>query len=233
MNSSSHLNDFKEAVVAPFAGAKLITVNPNLWLAAIIPLILGLIWAFFSGLKAMAEIPESGISYYLGQAVAYGFLLAILIVQIVIALISPILAYLSGAVEKKLLGPNYQLASSPSLWATFASAMRLLGFKLLVTLIAYVVARFPFIGVPISSLLVGLVLAIDFLDYPLERRGYSHAAKKIWLQEHIVPVAAFSLTCYLLFMTPVIGGLMFTGCVAGGAILFLHIDKAKNVEHEP
>lgn len=226
MDNKLNIEDVKQALLSPFRGAAIVTANPGLWLAAALPLILGLVWAFLSGLKAVAEIPESGVSYWVGQAFAFGFLLAIVIVQIVIALISPVLALLSAGVEKIILGNTDQQFQTPGLGATFLSALRLLGFKLFVTFVAYLVANIPVIGALISSLLVGLVLAIDFLDYPLERRGYSHPEKKRWLREHALPVATFSLTCYLLFVTPVLGGLMFTGCVAGGALLFLYIDKA-------
>lgn len=205
---------------APLHGARLLLSRRALWPYAALPVFLGLLWSAASLLYLWTLPASFGLAAVLAYLFAAALGLVIVIIQIAIALASPLLDYLAERSETELGIPP---AGSGSFWLRAPRALwegiKLLGFKLLIFLVALLALTLPVIGVALFVLLSGLCLSLDFLDYPMARRDWPAARRRRWLRDHLPAVCTFSLVCYFGLLTPGLGGLLLAPLVIGGTWL--------------
>jgi len=214
--------EFTAGALAPFRGAAILLRQPKLLLFGMTPLLLGLLWSAFSLLQF--SIPPAEAAWWL-RPVHWLVNTNLLIVIVLIAITSPLLDYLGLKTEelcklrrrKRFRLPN--LADARYLVFMLSEAARLFGFKLLVILLALIPAALPWPGPLLASFMVGMTIALDFVDYPLTRRGKSTASKKSWLKRYWPALFGFCLATWLLFITPGLGGLMLLPITIGGTLL--------------
>ena len=214
--------EFIAGATAPFRGIAVLAKQPKLLLFGITPLLLGILWSLFSVLQI--ALPAAEAAWWL-RPVHWIININLLIVIVLIAITSPLLDYLGLKVEelcklrrrKQFRLPN--LSDARYLGFMLSEAGKLFLFKTAVLLLALMPAAMPLPGPWIASLMVGLTIALDFVDYPLTRRGKSSASKRIWVRRYWPALTGFCLVTWLLFITPGLGGLMLLPIVIGGTLL--------------
>jgi CysZ protein len=75
------------------------------------------------------------------------------------------------------------------------------------------------VTVPLNYLVVGWLLAWDFLDYPLGLRGRGVRARAAWVRRHLGPFTAFGLAWATVLLIPGVALLVLPMGVAGAARL--------------
>lgn len=208
-------------VAAPVVGLGILVRSPSLWAVALVPSLVGVVWSLMALLQYASGTLQGGLLGWVGFVFVVSFAVMIVTIQVIIALLSPLLDLLSERTERVL---GYQEARivaglAARLWSALLESGKLLAFKLVLAAFAFVVGLVPLIGLPLAALLVGLALALDFLDYPMARRLLPLSEKRRWVRVHPAAAAAFSLSCYVLLLVPGLGGLFLAPSVVGGTWL--------------
>ena len=206
---------------APLVGTSLLVRNPSLWPVSLLPMGAGLLWSLLALLQYASGTLQGGFLGWIGFVFVASFAVLIVAVQVLIAVLSPLLDLLSEKTER-IVGHEPLILSGTFLGRVLralSEAGKLLVFKLVLGLAAFVVAMVPVVGFPLAVLMVGLVLALDFLDYPMARRLLPLAEKRRWLRVHSSAAVAFSLSCYAFLLVPGLGGLFLAPSVVGGTWL--------------
>lgn len=192
---------------------------PRLWGLAWFPALLGLGWAL-GAWTAADYFARGGLVAWLAGA---SLMALVILLQIILALASPLLDALSARAEP-LWQPQAPPLPAESHTAAIARALRegllLLGSKLLLMLACTPLLLFE-AGRWLWWPLAGFLIAVDFLDYPLSRRRLPLRARRALLRRHAAAVIGYSLVCYGLLLTPGVGGLALLPCVLGGTWLML------------
>ena len=224
----SAARDALDALRAPLVGARLLLTERSLWAPAALPVALGLIWSVLSlSMAAATGTAGSLLVIIMAFTLAAALLAGIVVVQLLLALCAPLFDWLSERTEYAL-GAQQRDAGDP--WTTrtlrsIAIGFRLFALKLLLLLVVLVVSFMPPIGTVLSWVLIGFTLSVDFLDYPMTRRGWSSAHKRAWLGRHWATVLSFSLLVYLLLILPGAGGLLLAPAIIGGTWLVCTRDR--------
>ena len=186
--------------LAPLRGAARMVRTPRLWLYALIPQLVGGVW----GLVVLIEYLTVGetVAWYATVAkwAWQGVLLAALVmIQLAIALCAPVLDRLSERTELHLRletedRPFWRGFLTPSFWrrllAEFREAFKLLGVKLGLLVVGLVIGILPLVGAGTAYVLAGIGTGLDFIDYPLQRRGLSTGQKVAWARARSPATAA-------------------------------------------
>ncbi|MEE2962162.1 MAG: EI24 domain-containing protein [Myxococcota bacterium] len=227
MNKS--LKHLTIGLTAPFLGLRFLKDNPKLLGIAWIPLGLGLIWSIIS-IIALYRPPESEIWYWRYLGFAYLGIVegSLFLVQFYIALTSPLLDLISERSEATLgrKPPQWPMPKSllhPKFWwqslRTLTEALKLLGFKILLWLISFLLEPIPWLGTPMAFTLRGLATGIDFLDYPLARGNLNLKDKLHQARHNTGLLTGFCLSVFCLSSCPGLGGIMLVPGVIGAAII--------------
>jgi CysZ protein len=89
----------------------------------------------------------------------------------------------------------------------------------LLTAVGWLVPPAAVVTLPVKTLIAGLLLAWDLLDYPLALRGMAVRARIRWCWRNFRAVAGFGLAAALMFAVPGIGLLALPCGVAGATRL--------------
>ncbi len=202
---------------APLEGL-LALKHGHLWGLAWFPALLGISWSY-SAWTAHSFFTEGGI---LGWMAGAGLMGLVVLLQLLLALLSPLLDALSERAEPLWNeNPNFPKESF------FAGIVRALeeGIRLLVWKLGLVILFSPFLlfdaGKYVWMPLSGFLIAVDFLDYPLSRRRLPFSQRKKLFRAHGPAMLGYAVMCNLLLLTPGLGGLAFLPCMLGGTWLVL------------
>ncbi len=190
----------------------------KLWGLAWFPALLGISWSY-SAWTAQGYFAEGGV---LGWVAGAGLMGLVVFVQLLLALLSPLLDSLSERAE-----PLWRGATNLPKESFVAGVIRALeeGIRLLVWKLGLVILFSPFLffdaGKYIWMPLSGFLIAVDFLDYPLSRRRLPFSQRKQLFRSHGASMLGYAIICNLLLLTPGLGGLTFLPCMLGGTWLVL------------
>jgi len=224
----SAARDAIDALRAPLVGARLLVTERSLWGPAALPVGLGLIWSVLSlSMAAATGTAGSLLVVIMAFTLAAALLIGIIVVQLLLALCAPLFDWLSERTER-VIGESVN--DSGDAWTTrtlrsIAIGFRLFALKLALLVVVVIVSFMPPIGTVLSWVLIGFTLSVDFLDYPMTRRGWSAAHKRAWLGRHWATVVTFSLLVYLLLILPGAGGLLLAPAIIGGTWLVCTRDR--------
>lgn len=224
----SAVRDAIDALRAPFVGARLLITERSLWGPAALPVCLGLIWSVLSlSMAAATGTAGSLLVVALAFTLAAALLIGIVIVQLLLALCAPLFDWLSERTEAVI---GEAIKETGDAWTTrtlrsIAIGFRLFALKLALLVVVVIVSFMPPVGTVLSWILIGFTLSVDFLDYPMTRRGWSAAHKRAWLGRHWASVVTFSLLVYLLLILPGAGGLLLAPAIIGGTWLVCTRDR--------
>lgn len=222
-----------DGLAAPLRGFLILARTKALWPYAALPTLLGLVWGALVLVQVLA-VPAGGgwLLAVLGFILKWALAASILMIQLLIVLCAPLLDWLSERTEEAIGA----LPRGESFWRELFSlrflirsvravveAVKLLGFKLGVALVAAVVGFFPLIGPVAAALLYGVVTGIDFLDYPLARRDWVLRRKLAWAKQNAPGVLAYGVAVFLLLSIPGVGGILLAPCVVGGSDLVFRL----------
>ena len=224
------------ALLSPLRGLWLLLTLPALWPYAMAPLLLGVGWSVVFLLQEMAlpELPAGPQWYFRGLSWAAGAILwaSVLWIQLLIAASAPLLDWLGEQTEEALgvlpKGPGFwrELLTLGFLRRTVVSlyeALRLLGFKLFLLLLAALLGLLPTVGPALAYVLSGLATGIDFIDYPLARRRLSLSQKLAWARTNWLATLAFGTAVFALLSVPVLAALLLPAGVVGGTELVFRL----------
>ncbi len=189
-----------------------------LWGLAWFPALLGLSWSY-SAWTAHEFFMEGGV---LGWMAGAGLMGLVVLLQLLLALLSPLLDALSQRAEP--LWNSHPDLPHEGLAAGILRALEE-GIRLLVWKLGLVILFSPFLlfdaGRYVWMPLSGFLIAVDFLDYPLSRRRLPFSQRKKLFRAHAPAMLGYAIMCNLLLLTPGLGGLAFLPCMLGGTWLVL------------
>ena len=219
MRAASPIQGLADGLLAPLHGLSALR-SPRLWGLAWFPALIGLGWAA-SSWSAAGFFAQGGI---LGWLAGIGLMGLVILLQILLALFSPLLDALSARAEG-LWSP----ADSPPAEAIGAGILRaltegllLLGWKALLMLMFSPLLLLD-AGALVWYPLAGFLIAVDFLDYPLSRRRLPMRARRALFRRQWPAMLGFGAVANLLLLTPGLGGLAFLPVLLGGTWLMLRL----------
>jgi uncharacterized protein involved in cysteine biosynthesis len=89
----------------------------------------------------------------------------------------------------------------------------------ILTIIGMIFPLAVFVTIPLKVFVASLLVAWDFLDYPLSLRGHGIASRLSWIGRRFGAVLGFGLSAALLLLIPCVGFFVLPMGVAGAARL--------------
>lgn len=231
---------------AVFRGIGFIAARPSLWGYAMVPIVVCAVLATALGglgiwaTGAMLEGRGSGEGLEaVGLVVARVVLglVAVLVAFVVAAALAqplsgPALDALSRRQEKELGGEPRE---GPPFFAGLAASLKVTLFGLMVGLpalfslaaLGFFVPPLVVVTVPLKLVVVGLLAAWDFLDYPLSLRGMRTRARVAFFVDHFGAVLGFGLAAAILLLVPGLGLVLLPAGVVGGTRLVLAAERGE------
>ncbi len=203
----------------------------NLWRYMIIPGILSLLYVlillifgavYFSDISAyiaqnwLPEFMKSGIMRIVTSIMLWIFLLLTAYITykpVIMILFSPILGYLSEVVEKSVYNaaiPDFDIREMLRLAVRgLYLNLRNLAFMIAFSLMAWILALIPLLGVLISPIVLMLIQfyydGFGLMDYTLERKGLSAEDSIRFAKTHRAKVMGVGSGFMVLMMIPFLG----------------------------
>jgi len=237
-------SQFLSGFFAPWRGAKLILDSKRLMAVAALPALINtviyllILWLFGGWLFGVATSWASSLSsvfFVLAMiAVLFFFLLLIAIDGLMIALLARIFAApfndpLALATEKHLGihtqkdkegGPVKQVFSTTVDILLEVKKVGILGAFAIVVSLLSLIPGVAIVTWPIAS----FFLSIDFLDYPLARRGYGIKSQFAYHRAHWSASLGFGVSLSLVVPVPILGFFFLPLAVVGGTELFSKLE---------
>lgn len=220
------------ALRAFFGGIGFVVGTPSAWGWAMVPIIVAFvilggltglgIWGAVEIVRAAQSWKGTAGGIALGVVAPFvGFVLAA-------ALAQPLSGFALDALvakqEKKLGYPDRP--AQPFFSSLFRSLrVTLLGLAVglpILALLALITALAPpaaAVTVPLKFYVTALLVAWDFLDYPLGQRGLGVRQRLSWIGAHVVAVSVFGMASAAVLLIPGVGLLMLPFGVAGATRL--------------
>ncbi len=238
---------FFDGVGALFGGLGFIVGRPSMWGWALIPSLVATL--LFFGLGALAIWggmalahralwdPGDGtwttVSIWVLRVVFWiaGIVLSFLLS---ISLAQPLSGFALDAIARRqeiALGgrswPDQPLIGSAlrSLRVTLTALILSLPILALLTVITLLVPPAGVVTVPLKLVVTGVVVAYDFLDYPLGLRGVGVRSRARFMRENFSAVLGFGVSAALLLLIPGVGLLLLPFGVAGAARMVTLADR--------
>jgi CysZ protein len=218
----------------------LLAGTPRLWRYVLVPIGVNLVVGatvyaalLFAGLRAIdglvAGLALPGVlALVLQVLLVVALLLAtgFVLVRFGVVLGSPWYGRLSEEIER-MRGT----AETPSLRGSVGGIARSVSFEVKKLLLVIVVGLpllllnvLPGVGTALAGMgglgLAAVVACLDFLDPPLERRGYGFRAELGYVRRTMPGSAGFGVACALLLGVPFLNLLLVPLCVAAGTLYF-------------
>jgi CysZ protein len=235
-----------------FGGFGFIVSTPSAWGFALVPmfaagtLFVGSGWLGVWGATALYHHVVAGTHGTLG-AIGAGILYVLLIAVAVVlafvvacALAQPLSGFALEALAKKqevALGRQPRVAKEP-LWTSFFRSLRVTllslacGLPVLAALSLVTVLAPPaaVITVPLKFFVVSLMVAWDFLDYPLGVRGARVRDRLDFIGKNFGSVCVFGLLSALVLLIPGVGFIVLPAGVCGATRLLVSAERAEEAE---
>ena len=227
---------------ALFEGVGFVLTTPRVWPFAILPVLVAVVltgacaalglW----GAMALADHLALAATGTLAIAIAWvlrvllGAVALLLSVVVAMSLAQPLSGFalerIARAQETRLGGRDWPEQGA---WASFASSLKvtftglLLGLPVLalLTVVTVLVPPAAIVTIPLKFVVTALMIAWDFLDYPLSVRGVSVAGRLRFLGAHFAAVLGFGLAAGFVLLVPGVGLFLLPIGVAGATRLVL------------
>ncbi len=227
---------------ALFEAVGFVVTTPAVWPLAILPVIVALVLTVgcgalgLWGATALADHLAAAASGGLAVAIAWvlrvllGGVALLLSVVVAMSLAQPLSGFalerIARAQEKRLGGREWPeqgtLASMlGSLQVTFTALA--MGLPVLAVLTAITILAPPaaIVTIPLKFLTTALMIAWDFLDYPLSVRGVTVTGRLRFVAAHFWAVLGFGVASGLVLLVPGVGLFLLPIGVAGATRLVL------------
>lgn len=228
------IRQIRIGLAAPWRGAGFLLRHRQLWRPAVVPTIFGLTWSMLVLLKLLVGGGSGGwlmlaFAWLLNVAIVAGIFLA----QVMIAVSSPLLDWLSEQAEEAVRGrppgpPLWRLLLQASFWwrmlQILYEAIKLLAFKAVLGVVALLIGLTPGVGFLLALAISSFITGIDLLDYPLDRRRMPLRRKLQWFGRHWPKAFSFSAATLAWISIPGVGGLMLAPAVVGGTLIVLETE---------
>lgn len=243
---------FADGVRAFWGGVGFVVSTPGVWLAATVPMAMAVVllvgagalglWGVEAVATSLAGSSELGLW---ALRVVLGLVAIVLSLLASLSLSQPLSGWALDKIVRRQEGAigAARLAAggpAPSEWPEqprlaqmgLALGVNLLALAVGVPVLAVLTAIgffFPvavFVTVPLKVLVAALLVAWDFLDYPLSLRGLGIADRLAWIGRRFVAVLGFGLSAALVLLLPCVGLLVLPMGVAGAARLAVESDDA-------
>lgn len=233
---------------APFKGAQFIFHSKKMISVALLPFLLnlGLLFLFFyfgftfgqgwvEGILQNYTWSQGWIGGLLGGILKTAlflllmFLISIFYLSTAAIIASPFNEILSVMTEKRILGDAFKEYERPfwkELQRIIKQEVRKIFILLLLMIISSIIQVIPLLGSAIYFLFNYVSLAfftgMEYLDFPLERRGYDYSAKLRYSLKNFFLSTGIGITTTFLFYIP----LMFHFSAVGATLEFLQREKS-------
>ncbi len=231
---------------ALFEGVGFLVTTPAVWGYALIPMVVALIlvggcaglgiWGATALTNHVVGVP-SGTLAMIGAwtlRVLLGAVAFLVSVVVAMSLAQPLSGFalekIARAQEKRLGGrdwPEESLGASMlrSLRVTFTALALGLPVLAALALITLLVPPAAVVTVPLKFVATALMIAWDFLDYPLSVRGMSVGGRLRFLGTHFWTILGFGVASGLILLVPGIGLFLLPIGVAGATRLVLKQER--------
>ncbi|MBI4042479.1 MAG: EI24 domain-containing protein [Deltaproteobacteria bacterium] len=229
---------FSKGFLAYFRAFRVLAKRPSLFRHVLIPVLINVL--IYTGLVYLSISRFSEImGWFLSQPETwYGYVLyyalaAILVLSIVMAMVltftvvgnliaSPFCDMLSESVATVECGRATEKRAES--FCTFVKRMLLTEFKKMFLLIglgmgSLFLNMIPFLGL-VSSLLMTLLIAFEYLDYNFSREGWLIRDRITFILRHFPEAFGFGLSVGLGMVVPILNFFVLPLAVMGGTLLF-------------
>lgn len=234
-----------DGVAAMFRGAWFILTTPGVWGLSLVPALMAFVlMVLVGGLGIWGAVllanfivgPASGwaIVALWALRITLAGLALLVAVPIALSLAQPLSGFALDRIareqEKKLgVAPWPELGIGAQMWLSLQVTFTALAFGLpILAGLTAVTAFFPpasIVTIPLKFLVGALMVAWDFLDYPLGLRGATIASRIRFFKDHFGAALGFGVAGALLLLIPFVGFLVLPIGVAAGARLVVEHEK--------
>ena len=238
-------------LVAPLKALGFVISHPRLWWLTFAPFLinLGLFALFFwftytrfdAWVRSLLPVGEGWWWQLLFYLLIILVVLLLLIVEVYLFAVlgrivaAPFLELLTRKVEV-LAAPKVdhlpEIGFLKSIWRVVIQESKRILIYLSVMIPLLILNFIPGLGSLLYASLAWLVtsffLAGEFLDYPLERRGYSLSQKMRYTKKLGLTGIAFGTSVFLLGLVPILNLALLPLAAVGGTLLFLERPQAEN-----
>jgi CysZ protein len=237
------IRSFSLGFMAPFRGLKVYRNHPRTLGWALMPTLINvlLFWAIYwwigswigETIQGWFAEAEGWMTFFLWVTLGFALLVLFGVCGLLIAVVARIVAFpfndpLALSVEKAI-GIADQGAGPTGFKEQFKELLKDLGREirkalalLAVAIIVAGLGLIPGLGLflwPITAFL----LAFDFLDYPLARRGMGFSSQLSFMMKNLGASLGFGVAISLLVPLPILGFFFLPVAVAGGTELYSHL----------
>lgn len=231
-----------------FAGLRFVVVTPSLWPWALVPLVVTTTLAtglgaagVWGALKLAAMIGPHGVDALSAALlwvlrVSLGLLAVAVAVVVALSLAEPLSSFALDAIGKKQHAAiGGRPIPDPGAWASFLRSVRvaLVGLGIALPLLAVLAiiellfAPAAVVTIPLGFVVSALLLAWNFLDYPLGQRRFGVRARMRWFGENFRAVLGFGAACGVVLLVPFAQVLVLPFGVAGATRLAHEIESRR------
>lgn len=235
-----------DGVAAMFRGAWFIVSTPGVWGLSLVPALMALvlmvacavlgIWGavLLSNLIIGASATGWMLVALWSMRIALSALALLVAVPIALSLAQPLSGFALDKIareqEKKLGVPPWpEMSLGAQMWLSLQVTFTALAFGLpILGGLTTVTTMFPVaavVTIPLKFLVGALMVAWDFLDYPLGLRGATIGGRIQFFKSHFGAMLGFGVAGALLLLIPFVGLLILPIGVAAGARLVVEHEK--------
>jgi CysZ protein len=235
-----------DGLSAFFGGFGFVVGTPSAWGWALVPMVVATLLLLGTGSLGVwgatalyHHIDGSGALASVGAFIVYLLLLAVAIVlafAVACALAQPLSGFALERLAKKQEralgreprehGDSFGVSLLRSVRVTFVSLI--VGLPI-IALLALITVLFPpasVVTVPLKFFVVSLMVAWDFLDYPLGVRGARVRERLDFIGNNFGSVAVFGMLCAVLLLIPGVGLVVLPAGVCGATRLLVKAERA-------
>jgi len=235
---------FGRGLSAALRGAGMLLGNRRLALLSLVPFLLcAAIYAVLLALVVVLSDDVAGLMLEPGSwwraalrtvlmialPVAFLVLAAFTYTAACVVLAGPLYEWLSVAVERELHATGEE--EPFSLGRMVSDLLRSVKWALTVLLVQVAVLVLSFVFVPVTTVLAfvlsAVLLSLEYLDYPMERRRLATAQKLRYARAHLWELMGLGLPLLAGLMVPFVGVFTMPVGVAGGTLLFVELERAE------
>ncbi|MFO0617291.1 MAG: EI24 domain-containing protein [Polyangiaceae bacterium] len=234
-----------DGIAAMFRGAWFIVSTPSVWGLSLVPTLLALVLMVGCGILGvwgavfLADLIVGAATGWMLVAlwalrIGLGALALFVAIPVALSLAQPLSAFALDRIgreqEKKLGLPAWpEQGVGASMWlslkVTFTALLIGLPVLAALTLVTMFFPPASIVTLPLKFLVGALMVAWDFLDYPLSARGASIGGRLRFFKDHFWAALGFGVAGALLLLIPFVGLLILPIGVAAGARLVVEQEK--------
>lgn len=224
-----------------WSGVGFVMSTPAVWIPATVPMVTAVallggsgalgVWAAEAAATSIAGSSDFGLW---ALRVVFGVVAIIVALLVSLSLSQPLSGWALDRIVRKqesALGAS-EWPDQPRLrQMALALGVNLLGLAVGLPILAVLTAIgvfFPlavFVTVPLKVFVAALLVAWDFLDYPLSQRGLGLSERLSWMGRRFGAVLGFGLSAALILLLPCVGLFVLPMGVAGAARLAVETEN--------